>query len=124
MGAEDFDTRRVQRIIGEDGRPELVTLNEKKMEGAVERVLNDMTVGTYDVVMQTGPGYNSRRQESVQTLMQILDTPLGEKIAAVADDIIVRQMDFNGADVVADRWPPPTRSRRSTRRATSRRRRR
>jgi hypothetical protein len=98
-----FDTRRVQRIIGEDGRPELVTLNDKKMVDAIERVLNDMTVGTYDVVMQTGPGYNSRRQESVQTLMQILDTPLGEKVAAVADDIIVRQMDFNGADVVADR---------------------
>jgi hypothetical protein len=35
--------------------------------------------------------------------MQLLDTPLGEKIAAVADDVIVRQMDFNGADVVADR---------------------
>jgi hypothetical protein len=35
--------------------------------------------------------------------MQLLGTPLGEKIAAVADDIIVRQMDFNGSDIVADR---------------------
>jgi hypothetical protein len=98
-----FDTTRVQRIIGEDGTPDLVKLNEKKMDGAIERVLNDVTVGTYDIVMQTGPGYNSRRQESVATLMQLMDSPLGEKIAAVADDVIVRQMDFNGSDIVADR---------------------
>jgi hypothetical protein len=103
-----WDTTRVQRIIGEDGRPSLVKLNEKRqIEGpngeAINQVLNDLTVGIYDVVMQTGPGYNSRRQESVATLMQLMETPLGEKIAAVADDVIVRQMDFNGAEVVADR---------------------
>lgn len=100
-----WDTQRVQRIIGEDGRPKLVTMNEKQTDaaGAITKVLNDVTVGTYDIVMETGPGYNSRRQEAVANLMQLLETPLGEKVAQVADDIIVRQMDFNGSDVVADR---------------------
>jgi hypothetical protein len=101
-----WDTQRVQRIIGEDGRPKLVTLNQKQLDpttGAIEKVLNDVTVGTFDVVMETGPGYNSRRQEAVSNLLQLLPTPLGEKIAQVADDIIVRMMDFPGSDVVADR---------------------
>jgi hypothetical protein len=65
-----WDTQRVQRIIGEDGRAKLVTLNEKKtdpMTGAIVKVLNDVTVGIFDVVMETGPGYNSRRQEPSRT---------------------------------------------------------
>jgi hypothetical protein len=46
------------RIIGDDGKPDLLTINQ---QDAVGRVMNDVTVGTYDVVMETGPGYNSKR---------------------------------------------------------------
>jgi hypothetical protein len=53
--------------------------------------------------MDTGPGYNSKRQEAVAVFTQMLDTPLGEKIANVADDIVVRQLDVPGSDVIADR---------------------
>jgi hypothetical protein len=91
----------------------MVTLNEKTQEPhpdapddpamAIEKVLNDVCVGTYDVVMQTGPGYDTLRQEGVQSMLQLMDTPLGEKIAATADDLIVRNMDFPGADQIADR---------------------
>jgi hypothetical protein len=103
-----FDTERVQRIIGDDGREELITLNEKKTaqgpEGqAIETVLNDVTVGTYDVVMQTGAGYDTRRQEGVAAMLEVLGTPLGEKVAATADDLIIRNMDFPGAEDIADR---------------------
>jgi hypothetical protein len=98
-----YDTQRVQRIIGEDGREQMVTLNEKAQEQgpdgeAIEKVLNDVTVGTYDVVMQTGPGYDTRRQEGVAATVELMGTPLGEKVAAVADDLIVRNMDFPGAE--------------------------
>lgn len=100
-----YDTQRVMRIIGEDGRPDTVTINEKKMgqEGAIQEVLNNVTIGNYDVVMDTGPGYNSKRQEAVAIFTQMLGTPLGEKIAQVADDVIVRNLDVPGADVIADR---------------------
>lgn len=111
-----YDTQRVQRIIGEDGRDSVVMLNEKQPqldqsgqpvlndEGqAIMRVLNDVTVGEYDVVMETGPGYDTKRQEGVDAMMQLLDTPLGEKVAMVADDLVVRNLDFNGADLIADR---------------------
>lgn len=103
-----YDTERVVRIIGEDGRPSLDTVNEKKQEmspegQAINKVLNDVTVGEYDIVMDTGPGYDSKRQEAVATFTQMLGTPLGEKIAQVADDIIVRNLDVPGADVIADR---------------------
>lgn len=100
-----YDTQRVMRIIGDDGRPDQVTINEKKMgqDGAIQEILNNITVGEYDVVMDTGPGYDSKRQESVMVFTEMLKTPLGEKIAMVADDVIIRQLDVPGADVIADR---------------------
>ena len=94
-----YDKQRIVRIIGDDERPDLVTINEK----AIDRILNDVTVGEYDVVMDTGPGYNSKREEAVDIFTEMLGTPLGEKIAAVADDVIVRNLDVPGADVIADR---------------------
>lgn len=103
-----YDTERVQRIIGDDGKDDLVTLNQRGQKQdddgqAIETVLNDVTVGTYDVVMETGPGYDTRRQEGVAATMQLMATPVGEKVAQFADDLIVRQMDFYGADAIADR---------------------
>ncbi len=101
-----YDTQRVQRIIGEDGRDQLVTLNEKKQSEdgqAIDKVLNDVCVGTYDVIMETGPGYETARKEGVAATLELMNTPIGEKVAASADDLIVRNMDFPGADAIADR---------------------
>ena len=102
-----FDTQRVQRIIGEDGTDSLVTLNQpgqpSEEDQAINKVLNDVRVGTYDVVMETGPGYDTKRIEGVATMLQLMGTPIGEKVAQVGDDLLVRNMDFPQADVLADR---------------------
>ena len=93
-----YDTQRVMRIIGDDGKPELLTINQRD---AVGRVLNDVTVGQYDVVMETGPGYNSKRQEAVDSMMQVLSAD--PALMQTAGDLLFRNMDFPGADVIADR---------------------
>lgn len=112
-----MDVQSVRRIIGEDGREELITVNEKAPQidpqtgqpqvdeagQAIMTVLNDVRVGTYDVVMETGPSFNTKQQEGVEAMLQLMNTPVGEKIAAAGDDLLVRQMDFYGADVLADR---------------------
>ena len=93
-----YDSERVMRIIGDDGKPELITLNERT---AVGKVLNDVTVGEYDVVMETGPGYNSKRQEAVDSMMGMLSAD--PSLMQTAGDLIFRNMDFPGADIIADR---------------------
>lgn len=95
-----YDTQRVVRILGEDGRPNQITVNETT---AIDEVLNNVTVGQYDVVMDTGPGYNSKRQEAVEQFANILNTALGEEVARVGADLAIRAMDFSGSDVLADR---------------------
>jgi Phage P22-like portal protein len=99
-----YDTERVLRVIGDDGKPDLVTVNQKTTdEQGAQKVLNDVTVGDYDVVMQTGPGFNTKRQESLGTFTAMLGTPLGEKISEVGSDLIVRMVDADGAEALADR---------------------
>jgi hypothetical protein len=101
-----YDTKRMQRIVGEDGVPQIVTLNEQAPvpeSPGVMAVKNDMTVGRYAVVMDTGPGYATKREEAAENMLQLLTTPLGEVVVATGPDIILRNMDFHGADELADR---------------------
>jgi len=93
-----YDSQRVMRIIGDDGKPELITLNERT---AVGEVLNNVTIGEYDVVMETGPGYNSKRQEAVDSMMGMLKAD--PSLMQTAGDLIFRNMDFPGAETIADR---------------------
>ena len=93
-----YDTERIMRIIGDDGKPDLLTINERT---AVGKVKNDVTVGQYDVVMETGPGYNSKRQEAVDAMMPLLQG--NEQLFNAAADLVFRNMDFPGADTIADR---------------------
>ena len=93
-----YDTQRVMRIIGDDGKPDLLTINQ---QDAVGRVMNDVTVGTYDVVMETGPGYNSKRQEAVNAIAPILSAD--PNLMGQIGDLWFRNMDFPGAEIIADR---------------------
>lgn len=92
-----YDTQRTIRIIGEDGNPTATQINTP----AVDKVLNDLTVGRYDVVMDTGPGYDTKRLEASSMMMDMLKAM--PEIAKIAGDLIVRQMDWPGANALADR---------------------
>ena len=97
-----YDRERVLRIIGYDGKPEMVTLNQRTQdEMGVEKVLNDVTVGEHDVYMDTGPGYQSKRQEAVEAMMPMIST--NQELFNLAGDLVFRNMDFPGAEVIADR---------------------
>ena len=93
-----YDTQRVMRIIGSDGQPDMTTINEANEIG---EVLNDVTVGEYDVVMDTGPGFQTKRQQAVESMMPLLTG--NQELFNIAGDLVFRNMDFPGADVIADR---------------------
>jgi hypothetical protein len=102
LGPKIYDTQRVMRIIGMDGRPDMVTLNQRGTdEQGVEKTLNDTSVGEYDVVMDTGPGYNSKRQEAVEAMIPLMTAD--PALMQVAGDLFFRNMDFPGAEIIADR---------------------
>ena len=101
-----YSEERMQRIMGDDGTPTMVGIN--KRDPTTGRIKNDLSVGRYDVVMDTGPGYETRRLEGAESMIDLLKTPLAEPITKVGADLIVRNMDFAGADDLADRLMPMT----------------
>jgi len=97
-----YDRERVMRIIGDDGKPEILTINQfGQDEEGITKILNDVTIGEYDVVMDTGPGYNSKRQEAVESMMALFAAD--PALIQQAGDLLVRNMDFPGAETIADR---------------------
>jgi hypothetical protein len=90
------------RIIGYDNQPEMVTINQRTVdESGAEKILNDVTVGEYDIYMDTGPGYQSKRQEAVESMVPLLQA--NPELFQAAGDLVFRNMDVPGADVIADR---------------------
>ena len=101
-----YSEERMQRIVGDDGVPEMVAINQK--DPTLDKIKNDLTVGRYDVVMDTGPGYETKRLEGAEAMLDLMKTPLAEPIVKVGADLIVRNMDFAGAEDLADRLAPMT----------------
>lgn len=106
-----YDTQRIARIIGVDGEVSMVKFNPSQPEpvkeirdqmGAlIEKVYNP-SVGTYDVMVTTGPGYMTKRQEALDAMSQILQT--NPQLWAVAGDLFIKNMDWPGAQEMAARF--------------------
>jgi hypothetical protein len=105
-----YDTQRVARIIGIDGDTDMVKLNpdqpeavKKIMQGdiVIEKIYNP-SVGKYDVVVATGPGYATKRQEALEAMAQLLQG--NPQLWTVAGDLFVKNMDWPGAQEMAKRF--------------------
>lgn len=101
-----YDTPRIQRIIGTDGTPKMVAINTppdpnaQQGDVAIER-LYDVTTGKYDVVIDTGPSYQTQRQEAADTQLQLMKA--FPPVMQAAADIIVANMDIPGAREISER---------------------
>lgn len=106
-----YDTQRIARIIGEDGKVEHAKINPEQQEpvrkivdqaGVVIEKIYNPTVGKYDVMVETGPGYASKRQEALDAMSQLLQG--NPQLWAVAGDLFVKNMDWPGAQEMAKRF--------------------
>ena len=92
---------RMIRIMGEDHKEEIVRVNQQYNRNGKD-VIYDLTAGQYDIVMDSGPSYASRRQEVEENLGGLMQKLPPEMGAAIAD-IYVRNMDFPDSSAMADR---------------------
>lgn len=102
-----YDTERAVRILGDDDSATYTTINkpnltgEKNEAGEVRDVLNDLTAGTYDVTVTSGPSYTTMRQEAADSMIQFGQS--WPKLMDVAGDKVVKAMDWPGAEEIAER---------------------
>lgn len=97
-----FDVPRSVHVLGEDMTDDVVMVNQMYFDPEQgENVLYDMTAGKYDVSVEVGPSYESKRMEVAENISNLLQAV--PQIGQVASDILVRNLDFPGATELADR---------------------
>jgi hypothetical protein len=106
-----YDTKRIARIIGEDGETDYVQIDPNQQtpfheirdqadNTLIARIYNP-NIGRYDVVATTGPSYSSKRQEAAEAQSQLLQA--NPELWKVAGDLLVKNLDWPGADELAKR---------------------
>ncbi len=91
-----YDTARTIRTVGEDETTKVQRVNDPRDPESV-----DLNRGRYDVVVETGPSFSTRRQEAAEQLTQLVQSV--PQIGQVGGDIIVRSMDIPYGSELADR---------------------
>jgi hypothetical protein len=111
-----YDAERTIRILGEDGREELIRINQAAPGDGMaetERVLNDVTLGAYDVVFQPGPSYSTRREEAREGMNTFMQS--APQAAALVLDLFAEAQDWPNAEKIGKRLehllPPELRAR-------------
>lgn len=104
-----YDTRRIMRVLGEDGSSDFAELDpaapkakveNQDLAGKVQRIYN-LGVGRYDVTCIAGPSYATKRQEAAETLLGLsqADPTMMQK----AGDLIVKSFDLPGSEELSKR---------------------
>lgn len=101
MIPEVYNAARIVRILGEDDTSQLVTLNAPFQDDEGIDRLYDVRVGRYDVAVSTGPSFATKRQETVATQLEL--TKVFPALFQVAGDLLVKNMDWPGAQEIAER---------------------
>jgi hypothetical protein len=96
-----YDTARAVRIIGEEDQHEIVRINEVFKKGNKD-VEYRMSAGKYDVVIETGPNYATKRMEAAAVMVEM--TSKNPKIMDAAGDLVLSKMDWPGAKEMGERW--------------------
>lgn len=105
-----YDTRRVARILGEDGEPSHVTIDPDQQQavselddgtGNIQKIYNP-TVGVYDVRVSVGPSYTTQRQEAAQMMVELSQGTTDPQVALVMRYLAIKNMDWSGAEQLAN----------------------
>jgi hypothetical protein len=101
-----MEQKQVIRMLGLDGKQEQAMMDPSmdrafaKAAGKVDKIFNP-GVGRYDVAIDTGPSYQTQRQEAADAMTELASRypPLME----VAGDLVMKTYDFPMADELAER---------------------
>ena len=97
-----YSQQETIRIIGENNTEEVIRLANQNNSTVEEGTpLYDISTGYYDVEVKSGSAYSTQREETRETLIEIMARV--PNAAALIGDVLMENMDFVGADKVAER---------------------
>jgi hypothetical protein len=104
-----YDTKRIVRILGEDGTVNHAQIDpespdalreERAKDGAIKKIYN-LGVGKYDVTVTTGASYATKREEGADFLTQVVQS--SPDLMPIVGDYLFKSMDVPYAQEMAER---------------------
>jgi hypothetical protein len=104
-----YDTQRTIRIMGEDGKIDLMQINQEKDKAGMPildqngqpAMLNDMSIGAYDVIAEAGNSYATKREEASDSMLQFMQAL--PNTAPLVADLIAKAQEWPMADKFSER---------------------
>jgi hypothetical protein len=91
-----YDTMRTIRIVGEDETTKVQRVNDPADPNSV-----DLNRGRYDIVVETGPSYSTRRTEAAESMAQFFQVV--PAAAQAAGDLFAKAQDWPMAQEIGER---------------------
>jgi hypothetical protein len=91
-----IDGTRAVRIIGQDEEAKFVRVNDPMDPNSV-----DLSIGNYDVTLDSGASYMTKRVEAAQSMMDAIQ--VFPEMMQIAGDLVVKAQDWPGAQEISER---------------------
>ena len=98
-----YDTQREVYLLNEDGSQETETLNQTIIDQQTGQpiTLNDLSIGSYDVVCSSGASFQNRQQESNAALLEMAQ--IDPSLIQMSGDVMLKNVDAPGMDTLSAR---------------------
>ena len=98
-----YDSERTVRILKEDNTYDVADINKRVLDQQTGDivVLQDLSVGIYDVQVKAGASFQNRQQETIETIIEI--AKVDPSILQIAGDVLLDNVATASAQQISDR---------------------
>ena len=98
-----YGKTRQERILEEDGTSSMVMLNDNIFDADTQTnvEINNLSAGTYDIVCDFGPAFNSQQKETTQAFLDM--AAIDPTFLQQGKDIMLKNLSVPGMDQMAER---------------------
>lgn len=100
-----YSEPRMVRIVKPTGEQQVIAINnyanDQPLGDLGGEKVHDLTVGKYDVAVTTGKSYTTKRQEGVESMMEL--SRIVPQATELFMDLMVKDMDWPGAQSISKR---------------------
>ena len=98
-----YDTPRTIRVLREDDTYDMADINQKVIDNATGEivVINDLSVGVYDVICRAGPSFRNRQQETLEAIINLAKAD--PSLMQIAGDLLLQNVNTPAATQISER---------------------
>jgi hypothetical protein len=98
-----YDTQRTVRILREDESFDMADINQQAIDNETGEIvtINDLSVGSYDVICKAGPSFKNRQEETLEAITNLAQ--VDPSIMQIAGDLMLQSVNTPAASQIAER---------------------